>query len=109
MYIPAKNAARRLHAFMDHGTRRLHAFMDHGTRRLPGARIADAKKTAGTTPLAQEAKESVGKMPDAALGDGGASLNEAVSIAHVEEGASGKKKARQVYATLREPCQPRAG
>ena len=47
------------------------AFMDRGACRLPGAKIADAKKAAGTTPLALEAKESAGRPPEAAPRDGG--------------------------------------
>ena len=83
--------------------------MGRDSRRLPGAKIADTEKTAGMTPPAREAKESAGKMPEAAPRDGGANLNEAVSIARVEEGASGKRGA----AGVRPPCgkhdQPQAG
>ena len=78
----------------------LYTFMDHGTRWPLGARIADAKNTADMAPLAQEAKEPAGKMPEAAPRDGGASLSLAASIAHAEEGASGKREARQAYAHL---------
>ena len=89
MYVMVKKAMRRLYAFMD-----------HGTRWLLGAKIADTKNTADITPLAQEARESAGKMPEVALGDGGANLNLAISIAHAEEGASGKRETRQAYAHL---------
>ena len=34
---------------------------DHGARRLLGAKIADAKQTAGLTPLAQEASPPAGR------------------------------------------------
>ena len=61
MYILVKKAMRYLYTFMD-----------HGTRWLLGAKIADAKNTADIAPLAQEARESAGKMPEAALRDGGA-------------------------------------
>jgi len=74
--------------------------MDHGTRRLLGVKIADTGNTADIAPLAQEAKEPAGKMPEAAPRDGGANLNLAVSIAHAEEGASGKREARQACAHL---------
>ena len=47
------------------------AFMDRGACRLPGAKIADAKKSAGRTPLALEANESAGRTPEAAPRDGG--------------------------------------
>ena len=78
----------------------LYTSMDHGTRRLLGVRIADAWNTADMAPLAQEAKESAGKMPEAAPRDGGANLSLAVSIAHAEEGTSGKRETRQAYAYL---------
>ena len=87
----------------------LRALMDRGTRRLPGARIADTRKTADMAPLAREAKESAGRMPEAAIGGGGAGLDKAVSAAHAEEGASGKggraggrAGAQQAYAAPRE-------
>ena len=89
MYILAKKAMRCLYTSMD-----------HGTRWLLGVKIADTWNTAGIAPLAQEAKESAGKMPEAALRGGGANLNLAVSIAHVKEGASGKREARQACAHL---------
>ena len=89
MYILVKKA-----------TRYLYTFMDHGTRWLLGAKVADTKNTANITPLAQEAKESAGKIPEVALRDGGANLNLAISIAHVEETASGRKETQQVYAHL---------
>ena len=89
MYILVKKAMRYLYTFMD-----------HGTRWLLGANIADTKNTADITPLAQDAKESAGKIPEVGPRDGGANLNLAISIAHVEEGASGKKETRQAYAHL---------
>jgi len=78
----------------------LYTSMDHGTRRLLGVKIADTKNTADIAPLAQGAKEPAGKMPEVALRDGGANLSLPVSIAHAEEGASGKREARQAYAHL---------
>ena len=57
-----------MYAVVKKAMRCLYAFMDRGTRRLPGAKTADAKKTAGMAPLAQEAKEPTGKMPEAAPG-----------------------------------------
>ena len=89
-----------MYVLVKKATRYMYTLMDRGTRRLLGAKIADAKKTAGITPLAQEAKESAGRIPEAALRDGGSNLNRAIGIAHVEEGASGKKETRQVCARL---------
>ena len=57
-----------MYAMVKKAMRCLYPFMGRGTRRLPGAKSADAKKTAGMAPLAQEAKEPASKMPEAAPG-----------------------------------------